>query len=120
MNKFLLAIPALCDFIASTLNCIALNFIAGSVYQMIRGGTIVTTFIFSIIFFKTKIKKNQSLGALMAFFGVFIVGASNLLFSAKQVGSADVVILNTILGASNNGICFNYSCTFLHWVLSGF
>lgn len=52
MNKFLLAIPAFCDFIASTLQCIALNFISGSVYQMIRGGTIITTAICSKIILK--------------------------------------------------------------------
>jgi drug/metabolite transporter (DMT)-like permease len=55
MNKFWLAIPALCDFITSTMQYIALNFISGSVYQMMRGGTIITTFIFSIIFLKAKI-----------------------------------------------------------------
>ncbi len=55
MNKFLLAIPAMCDFVTSTLKYIALNFIPGSVYQMMRGGTIVTTFLFSIIFLKIKI-----------------------------------------------------------------
>ena len=55
MNKFLLAIPAFCDFVTSTLQYIALNFIPGSVYQMMRGGTIVTTFIFSIVFLKSKV-----------------------------------------------------------------
>ena len=55
MNVFLLAIPSVCDLITSTLQYIALNFIPGSVYQMMRGGAIVTTFIFSICFLKVKI-----------------------------------------------------------------
>lgn len=55
MNKFLLAVPAFCDFVTSTLQYIALNFIPGSVYQMMRGGTIITTFIFSIVFLRAKV-----------------------------------------------------------------
>ena len=59
----------------------ALNFISGSVYQMMRGGSIVTTFIFSIIFLKIKVMKNQVAGAALALFGVMVVGFSNMVFS---------------------------------------
>ena len=58
MNKFLLVIPALCDFITSTLHYIALNFVSGSIYQMMRGGTIVTTFVFSITILKIKLTEH--------------------------------------------------------------
>ncbi len=58
----------------------ALNFISGSVYQMMRGGTIVTTFMFSIIFLKIKVMKNQIFGAGLALIGVMIVGVSNMIF----------------------------------------
>jgi drug/metabolite transporter (DMT)-like permease len=37
MNPLLLAIPAFCDCLTSTMQYIALNFISGSVYQMLRG-----------------------------------------------------------------------------------
>ena len=47
---------------------------------MMRGGTIVTTFVFSIIFLKIKVMKNQVIGAALALFGVMIVGFSNLVF----------------------------------------
>jgi drug/metabolite transporter (DMT)-like permease len=80
MNKFLLAIPALSDFITSTLQYVALNFISGSVYQMLRGGAIVTTFMFSILFLKIKVKRCQIVGAAMALFGVIVVGISNVAF----------------------------------------
>lgn len=36
-NPLLLAIPAFCDFLSSTLQYVALNFISASVYQMLRG-----------------------------------------------------------------------------------
>ena len=120
MNKFLLVVPAFCDFVSSMLNCIALNFIAGSVYQMIRGGTIITTFIFSIIILKSKVKKNQSLGAVLAFLGVLIVGASNLFFSDKESGSTDVVIIFFNLGSPDYGLCFAVLFTHLFWALHDF
>lgn len=84
MNKFLLAIPALCDFITSTLQYIALNFISGSVYQMMRGGTIITTAIFSRYFLKTKVQRYQLVGCALAFVGVFVVGLSNMLFKSNN------------------------------------
>ena len=93
MNKFWLAIPAFCDFVTSTLQYIALNFIPGSVYQMLRGGTIVTTFIFSVVFLHSKVEKSQILGAGLALFGVLIVGTSSLIFSSSGSGSADAVLI---------------------------
>jgi drug/metabolite transporter (DMT)-like permease len=70
---------------------VALNFIPGSVYQMMRGGTIVTTFIFSIIFLKKKVKKYQIAGSAFALLGVFIVGLSNMVFSDSSDSGQDPV-----------------------------
>jgi len=80
-NKLLLAIPASCDCIASTLLLISLNFIDSSVYQMMSGGTIVTTFLFSILVLRVKPKRYQVLGSVLAFIGVGIVGISAIAFS---------------------------------------
>ena len=89
MNKFLLAIPGLFDFITSSLHLVALNFVSGSVYQMMRGGTIITTLIFSKIFLKSKVFKHQIAGAMITLLGVTIVGFSNLYFSDSSSGGAD-------------------------------
>lgn len=94
INKFLLAIPAFCDFITSTLHYIALNFVTGSVYQMIRGGTIVTTLLFSITFLKIKVQRKMIIGSALAIVGVFVVGLSNTLFSG---GSSDADSVNIFL-----------------------
>lgn len=51
---------------------------------MMRGGTIVTTFIFSLIILKIKAKTYQILGSALAFFGVAIVGISALLFADPE------------------------------------
>jgi len=47
---------------------------------MMRGGTIVTTLIFSVIFLKAKVMKNQIMGAGLVLIGVFVVGLSNTVF----------------------------------------
>ena len=47
---------------------------------MLRGGAIVTTFMFSILFLKIKVKRCQIVGAAMALFGVIVVGISNVAF----------------------------------------
>lgn len=109
MNKFLLAIPALCDFITSTLQYVALNFIPGSVYQMMRGGTIITTFIFSICFLKAKVQKYQILGCVLAFLGVFVVGVSNMVFRGSDSNDSSAVIILINIESTNNGLHSNNS-----------
>lgn len=93
MNVFWLAVPAICDLVTSTLQYIALNFIPGSVYQMMRGGAIVTTFIFSITFLKVKIERNMVIGSALALVGVTVVGASNMIFSGSGSGASDAVFI---------------------------
>lgn len=105
MNKFLLAIPALCDFITSTLQYIALNFISGSVYQMMRGGTIITTAIFSRYFLKTKVQRYQLVGCALAFVGVFVVGLSNMLFKSNNSTDASAVIYYCYIELTDCRIC---------------
>jgi len=66
---------------ASTLQLVSLNFINSSVYQIIRGGAIITTFLFSILILKKKVERYQVLGSILAFIGVAVVGISAVLFS---------------------------------------
>lgn len=117
MNKFLLAVPAFCDFVTSTLQYISLNFISGSVYQMMRGGTIVTTFIFSIVFLKAKVKKSQIGGCILAFAGVTIVGLSNMVFSSSDSGSADAVTHSLCIVITNCRVYPHHHFTVFQWVL---
>ena len=66
---------------ASNLQLFALNFTAGSIYQMMRGGTIVTTVLFSILLLQLKPKRFQMLGSLLAFVGIGIVGTTAMVFA---------------------------------------
>lgn len=88
-----LAVSALCDVFASTMQCIALNFISGSAYQMMRGGTVATTFLFTVIYLKHIAKKSQIFGSFMTIIGVLIVGSANLIYSATGSGSSNTVMI---------------------------
>ena len=95
LNRFLIALPAFADCITSTLHYTALNFIPGSVYQMMRGSTVITTMMFSILFLNKKLKRHQILGCVVLLSGVLIVALSNLLF-AKEV-EYDINIVNIFI-----------------------
>ena len=58
---------------------------------MMRGGTIVTTLIFSIIMLKLKPRRFQLLGSLMAFVGIGIVGTAAMVFADPEVIDAGPV-----------------------------
>lgn len=60
---------------------------------MMRGGSIVTTLIFSIIFLKAKVMKNQIMGAGLVLIGVMIVGLSNMVFKDSSSDGASAVFL---------------------------
>lgn len=76
-------VPAFCDFISSGLQYVALNFIPASIYQMLKGGGIITTFIFSYILLKPVVKRSQISGCLLALIGITIVGVAALIFNNK-------------------------------------
>ena len=82
MNRILLFIPAFFDFMTSTMQFVALNFISGSAYQLFRGGAIVTTYLFSVLFFKQKVKKPQVFGTIIAVLGMVAIGFANIIYAA--------------------------------------
>lgn len=86
-----MAIPAALDCATSMLHYFALNFIAGSIYQILRGGSILTTFLFSVTFLKAKVLRNRIAGSVIAVFGVLIVGASNFYFNSSSSTNSDTV-----------------------------
>ena len=95
INPFLLAIPAVCDIIASTLMNIALTMVPASVYQMLRGMIIIITAGMSIIFLKRKLYRHHWWSIIIIFLGVFLVGLAALIFSKKD--STPTKVLGIIL-----------------------
>lgn len=89
--------------IASIANSIALNFVAGSVYQMMRGGNIVTCFFFTVVFLKVAATKHQIFGSVFTVVGIMVVGASNIIFSDSSESSSSSSTVQTLfkLGSSS-------------------
>jgi len=54
INPMLIAIPASCDFMGSSLMFVALTMVPASVYQMMRGIIVVITALFSMEFLGRK------------------------------------------------------------------
>ncbi|CAD8069359.1 unnamed protein product [Paramecium sonneborni] len=84
VNYGWVAIPAMCDLTASTLAYISLNYIPPSIYQMLRGGAIISTAVMSKFFLKRKIKNFQWFGCGLVLVGITLVGMSSFLFPPKQ------------------------------------
>lgn len=77
-------VSATCDTIATLMQGIALNFVPASSYQMMRGGTIATTFLFSYLYLKMKMKRHHIFGVVLAIFGILVIGSNSLIFSTSS------------------------------------
>lgn len=98
------------DFLTSTMQFMALNFISGSAYQMFRGGAIVTTYLFSVLFFKQEVKRKQVIGTSIALVGIIIIGVANVIY-APSSESTKLEIIGYILVISSlvtNGFLFSF------------
>jgi drug/metabolite transporter (DMT)-like permease len=78
---WLIAIPASLDFVASNISYFALNMIPSSVWQLSKGGAIITTAIFTRILLKRILTKRRIFGCVLATVGITIVGLSVVIFS---------------------------------------
>lgn len=76
-SKLIIIIPTLCDIISSTLLNISLFKLSASIFQMLRGGVIIFTCIFTIIFLKKKIEKHKYIGIFICIIGLILVGLAS-------------------------------------------
>jgi len=81
MNIFHLFIPAFFDTISSILQYTSLNFVSASIFQMLKAGTVIMTFMFSVIFLKLKVRKFQLYGCSLVLVGVLIIGLNSIISS---------------------------------------
>lgn len=96
-NVFLFLIPAAADFTASTLNNVALTLTTASVYQMLRGSTVLFTAIFSFIFLKRRFFRHEYLGILLVVVGLTIVGVSASLKKPSSSAAKNPVLGNILV-----------------------
>lgn len=80
----LVLIPSMCDLIVSTLQFFSLLFVDSSIFQMMRGGSIIFTAIFSKWFFSKNFMPYKYLGLFLVIIGLVLVGLSNFLFVSSD------------------------------------
>ena len=97
-GKYLFGLPAAFDLCASTLMYIGLILSAPSIYQMLRGFIVVVVAIYSKIFLKKRIFKHQTLGVIIVFIGISIVGVASVLWSASSAKNPVLGIIVLITG----------------------
>lgn len=78
---------------------------------MLRGGTVLTTYIFIIIILKVRLKKFKIIGCISVLFGLTMIGAFNILTEDQEgegnslAGLGYIMIIIGIVGA---GLRFIY------------
>jgi len=93
------AFPAAFDLLATALCCIGMLYIPASVWQMLRGSSIIFAALFSIVFLKRKMLCFNWLGLCLCVLGVGLVGLANVLGgTGESEGSHDTAGL--VLGMS--------------------
>ena len=78
MNPFIIIIPELFDIGNAFCYYVALNFIPASIYQMLTGGTVLTTYLFTVLILKKQPKKQKVLGCGVVLLGLITVGLVNI------------------------------------------
>ena len=86
-HPLIFLIPAIADFAASTLSNVGLNLTTASVYQMLRGSTVLFTALFSFLFLKRRFHRHEYLGMLIVICGLVVVGVSSSFKSSSATAS---------------------------------
>ena len=101
----LLAIPACCDIVATTLMNLGLMYVAASIYQMTRGALVLFVALFSIIFLRRKLYLYHWSALFIVVLGVAIVGLAGAIAphpQAKPVPRSVVETSMIVLRATSN------------------
>ena len=92
-KKYLFIIfPSICNFLSSTLQYLALYYLNPSIFQMMRGGIVIVTAIFSKVFLKKILYPHNYLGMILVVLGISLTGAANFMFPNEQKSNSNVYI----------------------------
>ncbi|KAF4908630.1 hypotheticall protein [Colletotrichum viniferum] len=101
----LLALPAVCDILGTTLMNIGLLLVVASIYQMTRGALVLFVGLFSVIFLRRHLYLFQWLSLVGVVFGVAIVGLAGAIYhedkntqSAEDEGAPTSNALLSVIG----------------------
>lgn len=93
----LLALPAVCDIIATTLMNWALVMIPVSIYQMTRGAIVFFVALFSVVFLHRRVTRFEWASLAIIVAGVAVVGYSG---QEDEVLSEEVISTSSVFGIS--------------------
>lgn len=77
-------IPTIFDLFSTLLSYIALNMVASSVWQISRGGNIITTALLSRAFLNRRFTNSAIIGCVLAFVGITCVQVVTVIASDKN------------------------------------
>ncbi|GKT43760.1 uncharacterized protein ColSpa_03941 [Colletotrichum spaethianum] len=80
----LLALPAICDILGTTLMNIGLLLVVASIYQMTRGALVLFVGVFSVVFLKRRLFLFQWLSLVGVVVGVAIVGLAGAIYHESE------------------------------------
>lgn len=83
-RRLVLAIPSVCDMLATSLMNIGLVYTPVSIYQMTRGAVVLFVAFFSTLFLGRHIKRHEWIALVFVTFGVALVGYSGSGASSDQ------------------------------------
>jgi len=102
----LLALPAICDILGTTLMNAGLLMVAASIYQMTRGALVLFVGLFSVVFLKRKLYLFHWVSLFGVVLGVAVVGLAGYLYPDVKAQAADIVVdpsadaLRAVLGVA--------------------
>eukprot|EP00727_Mastigamoeba_balamuthi_P005649 m51a1_g1703 hypothetical protein (1095) ;mRNA; r:501058-510497 len=99
----ILALPACCDMFATSVSSIGLLYCNASVWQMLRGSSIVFVTILGRIFFGRKPPMFRVVALVIAICGLILVGLSNVLSELHKSSDGDGDKGSSGSGSSNDG-----------------
>ncbi|GEQ66363.1 hypothetical protein JCM33374_g26 [Metschnikowia sp. JCM 33374] len=82
-QSMVLAIPSVCDMLATSLMNIGLVYTPVSIYQMTRGAVVLFVAVMSVVFLKRRIRKLEWIALFVVTLGIAVVG-----YSGSSGGSA--------------------------------
>lgn len=82
--SFYFFVPSLCDLTATSLLYTSLLYTTLSVQQMLRGGTVFFTALFSTLFLGKRLDFQQYLGIVLVIIGISLVGLASLMYGSEE------------------------------------
>lgn len=97
LESLTLAIPSVCDMLATTFMNVGLLYTPVSIYQMTRGAVVLFVAILSVVFLKRRIRKLEWMALIIVTLGIAIVGYSGSQSTNHQESDPALVVFGMSL-----------------------